>query len=41
MVKPLPQTDYSDKICGSVTKARYSATQKQLKEKVSKLPQRK
>ncbi len=41
MVKPVPQTDYSDKICGSVTRTRYGATQKQLKEKVSKLPQRK
>lgn len=41
MVKPVPQTEYSNKICGSVTKARYGATQKQLKEKVSKLPERK
>ena len=41
MVKPVPQTDYSDKICGSVTKTKYSATQRQLKEKVSKLPERK
>ncbi len=37
MVKPLPQTDYTDKICGSVTKKKYGATQKEIREKVTNL----
>lgn len=40
MVKPVPQTEYSDKICGSVTKKKYSASQMDLRKKVSKLPQK-